>query len=65
VVRLRGGSFEPVDLSGLPGFSGHKVASIQLDRWTSPRVAYFAFAPTTDAGGRILEPGGVAAFQGP
>lgn len=65
VTRLRGGVFEPMDATGLPAYARHPVANIQMDRWSSPRVVYFAFAPLTDASGQVVEAGGVGAFHGP
>jgi hypothetical protein len=59
VTRLRDGAFEPVDATGLPAFASHPVQSIQIDRWSSPRIVYFAFL-ATDAGA-----GGVASYEGP
>jgi hypothetical protein len=59
VGRLRGATFEPVQIPGVPAFAGHRVASIQVDRWSSPRTVYFAFAPTKDAGG------GIGSYDGP
>ncbi|HYD42134.1 MAG TPA: hypothetical protein VEB43_14990 [Anaeromyxobacter sp.] len=58
VTRLRNGAFEPVDGAGRPAFASHVVESIQLDRWASPRIVYFAFLPEGDA------PGGVGAYAG-
>ncbi len=65
VTRLRAGAFEPVDAAGLPAFARQRVASIRIDRWTTPRVAYFAFGPTRDTNGGIVAGGGVAAYDGP
>ncbi len=59
VVRLRNGVFERVDANGLPSFASHPVQSIQIDRWSSPRVVYFAFVATAGAAG------GVASYDGP
>lgn len=63
VMRLRNGAFEPVDTTGLPSFTNHPVDSIQIDRWASTRIVYFAFQPTT--GGTAPEAGGVGAYAGP
>lgn len=65
VLRLRGGSFERLDLTGLPGFARNPVQSIQIDRWSATRTVYFAFRPVTDANDRILAGGGVGAYAGP
>jgi hypothetical protein len=66
VARLRGGVVERVDTSGLPDFANHLVQSIQIDRWSSPRIVYFAFtAGTDDVTGRVTRPGGVGAYDGP
>jgi hypothetical protein len=65
VARLREGVFERVDTTGLPAFASQVVQSIQIDRWSSPRVVYFAFSPVTDAAGKIVAPGGVGAYDGP
>jgi hypothetical protein len=63
VMRLRDGSFEAVDLPGMPAFASNPVPSIQIDTWADRRVVYFAFQPAT-AGGSV-SPGGVAAYDGP
>jgi hypothetical protein len=65
VARLRGGVIERVETTGVPGFANHVVQSIQIDRWSSPRIVYFAFTGGTDPTGRITSPGGIAAYQGP
>ncbi len=59
VLRLRGGVFEPVGDPGMPGFAGHPVPSIQIDRWADRRIVYFAFQPTASGAG------GVASYDGP
>ena len=65
MLRLRGGSFERLDLEGLPSFTQHPVQSIQIDRWSATRTVYFAFPPITDGEGRIQAGGGVGAYAGP
>ncbi len=65
VLRLKDGAFTALDPAGLPDFARHQVLSIQIDRWASPRVVYFAFLPTRDASARVTAPGGVAAYDGP
>jgi hypothetical protein len=65
VMRLGAGGFERLDPAGLPAFTGNPVQSIQIDRWSATRAVYFAFAPITDGGGRIVAGGGVAAYAGP
>jgi hypothetical protein len=60
--RLKDGRWTSLDgLVGLdaPAFVGNPVRSIQIDRWTSPRVVWFAHVPTR--GG----PGGVTSYAGP
>jgi hypothetical protein len=64
-MRFKNGAFTLLDPAGLPGFARQQVLSIQIDRWASPRVVYFAFLPVKDANGRITAPGGVAAYDGP
>lgn len=63
VMRLRGGTFEPVDSTGLPDFASHPVQNIQFDRWADRRIVYFAFAPTTSGG--TTSAGGIASYAGP
>lgn len=65
VMRLKNGAFTLLDPTGLPEFARHQVLSIQIDRWASPRVVYFAFLPTRDASGQVTAPGGVATYDGP
>ena len=65
VMRLKDGAFTLIDPTGLPDFARHQVLSIQIDRWASPRVIYFAFLPVKDANGKVTAPGGVAAYDGP
>ena len=59
VTRLRNGALEPVDATGLPAFASHPVQSIQINRWSVPRVVYFAFVETGQGAG------GVASYDGP
>lgn len=64
IMRLRDGAFE---LAGAPAevaFARQPVQSIQIDRWSSPRVVYFAFRATKDARGVVVQGGGVAAYDG-
>jgi hypothetical protein len=65
VMRLRGGRFEALDPQGLPAFVRQPVQSIQIDRWSTPRIVYFAFIPSRDASGRTIRGGGVASYDGP
>ncbi len=66
VLRYRGGKFERAfDPAGLPDFASHPPQSIQIDRWSTPRVVYFAFMPYHDTTGAITAGGGVAAYAGP
>ncbi len=66
VLRYRGGKFERAfDPAGLPEFASHPPQSIQIDRWSSPRVVYFAFVPYHDNTSAITVGGGVAAYAGP
>jgi hypothetical protein len=64
LMRYRSGSFETIDTTGLPEFANHPVQSIQIDRWSTPRVLYFAFHPTVDSTGKITAAGGVASYDG-
>jgi hypothetical protein len=63
VMRLRNGTFESVDTTGVPAFASQPVQNIQFDRSSSRRIVYFAFAQTTSAG--TASPGGVASYAGP
>lgn len=60
VLRYRNGQFTALDATGLPDFARQPVRSIQIDRWASPRIVYFAFLASAGARG-----GGVAAYAGP
>ncbi len=62
VLRLRGGAFQAIDVAGAPGFARHPVQSIQIDRWTTPRIVYFAFVQAETGG--VTAGGGVAAYAG-
>jgi hypothetical protein len=63
VMRLQNGAFTKLDTTGLPDFANQPVTSIQIDRWTSPRTVYFAYAATRQ-GGKVIRAGGVAAYDG-
>jgi hypothetical protein len=65
IMRYRNGQFERVDTTGLPAFATHPPQSIQIDRWSNPRIVYFAFMPYHDNSGAITLGGGVAAYAGP
>lgn len=65
VMRYRNGGFERLDTTALPAFASHPPQSIQIDRWSTPRVVYFAFLPYHDGSGAITSAGGVAAYAGP
>ncbi len=66
VMHFKGGRFTVLDAAGLPDFVRQPVRSIQIDRWASPRIVYFAFMASKDASDTtILKPGGVAAYSGP
>jgi len=43
-----------------PQFASNPVRSIQIDRWTTPRIVYMAHTPTQQYG-----PGGVTVYNGP
>ncbi|HEY6888302.1 MAG TPA: hypothetical protein VI300_10995, partial [Solirubrobacter sp.] len=67
LMRLKDGQFSvpfPPG-SGAPAFTSRAVKSIQIDRWSSPRVVYVAFQPKLDAAGNVTIPGGVASYDGP
>jgi hypothetical protein len=64
VVRLNGSTFEAMDPAGAPAFAHQPVGSIQIDVWSSPRIVYFAFAPTLDGTGAIVAGGGVGSYAG-
>ncbi len=66
VMRYKNGAFTVLDPNapGMPAVVRQPVRSIQIDRWASPRIVYFAFLPSADASGKTT-PGGVAAFAGP
>jgi hypothetical protein len=65
VLRLQSGTFQPVDTAGVPAFADLPVASIQIDRWASTRILYFAFGASKDGAGQVLAGGGVASYDGP
>ena len=64
-MRYRNGQFTSLDPTGLPEFARQPVRSIQIDRWSTPRIVYAAFMPSADASGVISRGGGVGAFAGP
>lgn len=45
---------------GAPGFASNPVTSIQIDRWSSPRVVYLTHTATAKLG-----PGGLTVYAGP
>jgi hypothetical protein len=58
--RLAGGAWtQPIAWTDLPAFAQQPVASIQIDRWSSPRVVWLAHRGTPGT------PGGVTAYAGP
>ena len=66
LLRGKGdGPFSPVNVSGAPDFAGHPIQNIQVDRWASRRILYFAYGASRDAQGQITAAGGVAAYDGP
>ena len=65
LMRYRDGQFTSLDPTGLPEFVRQPVRSIQIDRWSTPRIVYAAFIPSADASGVISRGGGVGAFAGP
>ncbi len=65
VMRYQGGRFTTLDPQGLPDFVRQPVQSIQIDRWSNPRIVYFAFIPSKDASGNTLRGGGVGSYDGP
>ncbi len=69
VMRVQNGKFTPFTANepalGFPTFAGQPVRSIQIDRWVSPRIVYFAYWPSKDAAGAVTKGGGVASYSGP
>lgn len=65
LMRYRDGKFTALDATGSPEFVTHPVRSIQIDRWSSPRIVYAAFVPVAGTSGAPARPGGVAAYAGP
>jgi hypothetical protein len=60
--RLRGGQWSGLAAlvgTSAPAFVANPVRSIQIDRWSSPRIVYFAHVPSRSG------PGGVTAYAGP
>jgi hypothetical protein len=64
VLRWNGSTYEAMDPAGAPEYAHHAAGSIQIDAWSTPRVVYFAFDPTTDGSGAVLAGGGVGAYGG-
>jgi hypothetical protein len=64
VLRRRNGKYERIDIPAAPPFASHRAASIQVDRWATPRVVLFAFGKRAAAGTVAAEDGGVAAYDG-
>jgi hypothetical protein len=59
IMRLNNGRFTTLDTAGLPDFTNQPPYSIQIDRWVSPRIVYFAHVAGARSGG------GVSAYDGP
>lgn len=58
--RFKDGGWSLVDVQRSPPFAYRSpVRNIQIDRWASPRIVYFAHQATR------LGPGGVTAYSGP
>ncbi len=57
-------SLFPTNL-GAPSFVWQPVQSIQIDRWASPRIVYFAHLATETPAGQVQQVGGVTAYDGP
>jgi hypothetical protein len=51
--------------SGAPAMTSRPVSSIQIDRWSKPRVVYVAFESRVEADGTVSVEGGVASYNGP
>lgn len=66
LMRFKDGAFTQLDPNdpSLPALVRQPVRSIQIDRWSSPRIVYFAFLASTDAAGKVRS-GGVASYDGP
>jgi hypothetical protein len=60
--RIRGGAWDPryFTPATAPGFTWNPVMSIQIDRWTTPRIVYLAHQASPKYG-----PGGVTVYTGP
>ena len=60
--RLRGGQWDPRYYvpENAPAFASNPVRSIQIDRWSSPRIVYLAHQPSGKYG-----QGGVTVYGGP
>ncbi|HET6439497.1 MAG TPA: hypothetical protein VFG59_15620 [Anaeromyxobacter sp.] len=60
--RYRSGSWDPSGYvpPNAPQLAWNPVPSIQIDRWATPRVVYFAHQPSAKYG-----PGGVTVYTGP
>jgi anaerobic selenocysteine-containing dehydrogenase len=67
LMRLKNGQFTLAfpPGSGAPDFTNRPAKSIQIDRWSSPRVVHVAFEPRVEADGTVSQPGGVASYDGP
>jgi hypothetical protein len=62
--RWKDGAWLPASASstlppGAPAWAGNPVRSIQIDRWSTPRVVYLAHVKTAK------QPGGVTVYSGP
>ena len=64
--RAPGTFTQPFGLAApIPPFWWQPVRSIQIDRWASPRIVYFAHVASRDAAGKVTHGGGVSAYAGP
>ncbi len=61
-ARWKDGAWDPRAFvpQNAPQFATNPVVNIQIDRWSTPRVVYFAHEPSAKFG-----PGGVTAYTGP
>jgi len=65
LIRLKNGAFIAIPTAGLPAFTNQPVKSIQIDRWSSPRVVYVAYEASVKPDGTVVRSGGLGVYDGP
>jgi len=64
IGRLKNGQWSGTP-AGLSPILGQPVRSVQIDRWSKPRVVWFSHLATTNKTTGTVTPGGLTSYSGP